>query len=32
MIKLYAYKNGNGRTKEGEMLMGTSIQGVIKFY
>lgn len=27
-IKLYAYRNGYGRNKEGELLMGPNIQAV----
>jgi hypothetical protein len=30
MIKLFAYKNGDGRLKPGELLVGASIQEVNK--
>jgi hypothetical protein len=28
VIKIFAYKNGDGRQKQGEMLIGSTIQGV----
>jgi hypothetical protein len=33
MVKLYGYKNGEGRLKQGELIVGSSIQGLLgKFY
>jgi hypothetical protein len=29
MVKLYAYKNGEGRLKQGELIVGSSIQGLL---
>ena len=32
MVKLYCYRNGDGRAKSGELLLGSNIQGVKKKY